>query len=554
MAIWWSGSIFKLFCPNTINITYDKLSNPNTPAWVILYMDFNPADIVFDANNFSFSNLFPAWWISPSLTTWFHGANSRLSAQRWGINNILPNQWNVGTISFYSKKVNQTNLSLYTSGRWFNDRLSDTDLYYNNWEDMLTSVSGATYYFVTWLCNPDIAWPIVTNFFPNITLNNRQVWYGPHTRWPIQNVSPKIFNNNWLSFRVNDGDSYTKNQPWYITWTYDNLNYNDYFANTAGSGVYRPLNVADRASGINPASLRFQFSHMPGITFNQNNVFSIDGLWYTWDRRHRDYAIQIASNQIDDFGIENPIYFSGYRQEFSTKDRHFVYNFNPAIAPWLTNLDPYNWQTEILPYSDIRLRVRDDRAWVDSWYLVVTVLDGTEIVKVFSGDDLHLEAISWDADYNDYNIHIYSGTNRSFPIDTGLNIANTITIKVDARDLKNNTTIAPYDRYQFDTRYSCRSYPWCMDPLIVYIYDNTGNMNSYPYLPWDMLVYSNDAVNVDTWTQTLNCGSSSWSLNIWTYIHGDGLINPNADYRNDKLYIIGADVTISWNTLILQAE
>jgi len=542
-----------IFCPYTRTIIFNKESDPNIPAGTILYMDFVPSDIVFWASDFTFSNLFSAGGITPSLVDGLAGPSSRLAAQRWWIDNELPDQGVVWIIDFSSKRITGTSLSFYTSGQGFTDQLSDTDLYYNNGEDILTSVSWINYTFITWLCNPDQAEPTVVPFVPDITFNTRQVWYGLQTLGPVQTVTAKIYATAGLTFRVNDWDSYSKTQPGYVTWNYPNLDLSDYRANTAWVNIFdQGNNIADRASGIDPDSLRFEFSHI-GTIFTSWNVTEFTGIDYTWDRRLRDYFVWIASNQITDYGIEVAITFSGVVKDFSNKWYNFAYVFNPPIAPWLTNLDPYNGQAQILPNSDILLRIRDDWAGVDSWNIIVTVKSGTTTLGIFTGDDLHLETVIGDADKPDYNIRIYSWTDWNgrpliFPIPTTLNVSNTITVEVSVQDVKWNTTISPYNSYSFDTRYSCESYPGCMiDSFTLYLHQS-GSRIAYPFSYGELWVYSLDQVVVDTWTQILDCGTSTGAISFGIDLQGNWLSNPQ-EYLWEQLYIAGGNVSIHGDTI-----
>lgn len=244
--------------------------------------------------------------------------------------------------------------------------------------------------------------------------------------------------------------------------------------------------MADRASGIDPSTLSFTFSNTP-TTFTQSNVSAMDPInGFTWDRRYRDYQITVAATQLTPFGIEEPITMAGTVREFSTKVNNFSYSFNPAIAPWLTNLDPYHNQEQILPISDVRLRVRDDWAGVDPDSIVVTISHSGTTLGIFSGSDLHLEGVAGDALTDDFNIHIYSGTERNgkkleFPIPNALNVANYIDVIVDVEDANGNSPVNPHDRYGFYTRYSCPSYPGCGDPLTVSMFQS-GVWNNELYI------------------------------------------------------------------------
>lgn len=559
ISIQWGDKTVQMFCPQIANIIFDKETNPNTPAWAILAMDFDPSEVSFAANNFSFSNLFQGWWIAPSLVNGLAWANSRLFAQRWWLNNTLPDNWLVWTFSFASKKTLSTNFNFYYSGQGFTDVISDTDLYYNNGEDMLLYASGSHLDFLTGLCDPDVIWPLIYNFSPDITAHTRTVGNWPYSRTPAHQVTEKIYNRDGLSFIVRDGDSYNKNQPWYISWTYPNLDINDFWANTAGSGVYSPLNVADRASWIDPDSLQFKLSNTATV-FNQYNVASLAAInGYTRDRRNRDYSVILSSGQINDYGIEEEIIFSWFAKEHSNKFINASYTFNSPVDPWLTNLNPHNGQEQILPRSDIKLRVRDDRSGIDPSTLVVTVMHGATILWIFSWTQLHLEAVSWAADSDDFNIFIYSWTERNntkltYPIPTILNTANTITVVVDVADYKSNSPSTPHDRYSFDTRYSCLSYTGCQDPLTVFmfqdgVWEKERYLNTSLFVTWAVWTGTPPVPYVNSWTQMLYCGDNapnilSWIMIEWTYID-----NPQL-YTWNKLYFQGAQVLVSGNTII----
>lgn len=542
-----------MYCPYTKNISFDKEMSQETPAGVIMYLDFDPSKLIFDETNFQFSNLFPAGWIAPILVNWIVGSGSRLSAQRGWINNILPDNWSVGTISFGSKNITWTNLSFHIDWFGFDDQISDTDLYYNNGEDMLSRISWAKYEFIAQPCSPDHLAPTVANFSPAINANTRLVGYGNRTLGPIQSIPEKTYSTDWLNFLVRDGESYTKNQPGYISGNYWSLDLTYYRANTNGPPTFSPINVADRAEWINQNSVRFRFSHMTGVLFDSGNVDTFSWVFLTWQRRTRDFFTNIDSSQIVDYGIEQSITFSGYAEDNTTKSYSFNYLFNQAVPPRLTDLYPNNSANEILPLADIRLRIRDDRAGVDSGTIIVNIFSGSNLIAAFSGTDLHLNPINWDALSQDYEIFIHSGTIRNgepfnFPIPTDLYQANTITIQIDTQDTENNQTISPYDRYSFETRYSCPSYPWCSDnPLMVY-FSSGGTRTGAQYLHQELLVISDGSTTVDTWTQTLDCGNSTGATQLGVYLNGDGFTNPQ-EYTRDKLYIEWANVIISWNII-----
>jgi hypothetical protein len=185
-------------------------------------------------------------------------------------------------------------------------------------------------------------------------------------------VPIKISSDNGFQFIVRDGDSTIKNQPGYVAGSYPNLDINNYRANLAGPEIYSPFDVADRASGIDPDSLLFSFSNTATLFGNHNALLTpIDGL--TRERRNRDYQVQVASNAITPFPIEEEITFSGYVSEFSSKNISFNKIFNAPVNPWLTDVEPYHLATMVLPRSDIKVRVRDDRAGINAESLVMTV-------------------------------------------------------------------------------------------------------------------------------------------------------------------------------------
>ncbi|NOZ44908.1 MAG: hypothetical protein GXP45_07360 [bacterium] len=119
--------------------------------------------------------------------------------------------------------------------------------------------------------------------------------------------------------------------------------------------------------------MRFQVSNTP-LIFHQYNVASLVAInGKTRDRRDRDFAINIASGQLNDYGIEEEIVFSGFAKEYSNRTTQVQYSFNPPVAPRLTNLDPHHGEIQVLPRSDLYLRVRDDWSGIDPNSLVVTI-------------------------------------------------------------------------------------------------------------------------------------------------------------------------------------
>jgi len=544
----------KMFCPQTLTIIYDTETYPETPQWAIIALDFNPNEINLQASDFNFSSLFQQGGVEPSLVAGVLGAWSRLFAQRGANTGWLPGNGDIWTLSFSSKRTDDTVFSFYVVWQGFTDGWWDTDLYYGAGEDMLVYASGATFSFTTGTCSPDAVNPQFDNFSPNI-FSNRTINYWNRSRTPLAQVPIKISEDAGFSFEVKDGDSLTKNQPWYVAGTYPNLDINNYRANLAGPEVYSPFNVADRASGIDPNSLKFSFSNTPTL-FTQNNIFlsPIHGL--TRERRDRDYQVQVASNEINEFPVEEEIIFSWYVEEFSSKNVQVTKSFNAPVNPWITNIEPFHQSEMALPLTDIKLRVRDDRSGIDSGSLVLTVLSGSATLAVFSGADLHLEAVNGDADSPDFWIHIYSGTNyagQSFklPIPLTKFVKNTITVQVDVSDQKWNSPNNPHDRREFYTRYSCGSYTWCQDPLSIYIRQDSGRVENV-YLDLDLYVtgaVGTDMPNLDLLWKSLDCGDEAPIIYTGISITWQFVDNPGI-FTGDKLYFEGADVVISGDVII----
>jgi len=554
MGIQGGNQEVKMFCPQTLTIIYNTEAYPETPQWAIIALDFNPNEVNLQASDFHFSSLFQQGGVEPSLVAGLLGAGSRLFAQRGANAGGLPGDGDIWTLSFSSKRTDDTVFSFYVVWQGFTDGGGDTDLYYWAGEDMLIYASGAVFSFNTWTCSPDVINPLFDNFSPNI-FANRTVNYWDRSRTPLAQVPIKISKDAGFSFEVKDGDSLTKNQPWYVAGTYPSLDINDYRANLAGPEVYSPFNVADRASWIDPNSLNFSFSNTPTL-FTQNNILlsPIHGL--TRERRNRDYQVKVANNLINDFPIEEEIIFSWYVEEFSSKNIQVTKSFNTPVNPWITDIEPFHQSEMALPLTDIKLRVRDDWSGIDSGSLILTVLSGSNTLAIFSGEDLHLEAVNGDANSPDFWIHIYSGINYAgqsfkFPIPLTKFVKNTITVQVNASDQKWNSPNNPYDRREFYTRYSCGSYTWCQDPLSIYVRQNSGRVENI-YL--DLELYVTGAVgtgmpNLDLLWKSLDCGDEAPIIYTGISITWQFVDNPGI-FTGDKLYFEGADIVISGGTVV----
>jgi len=547
----------KMFCEYSRNIVFDTDGFAEDPSWIVMYLDFATNKFQITWSDFQFSSLFPSAWFDPIIQTGLRIWKSTLIAQREWSNNSLPANWNIWNLKFRSMRTTGAELVFWVDWRWDTDNISDTDLIYGSaGSDMLVYVSWASYNFLTGLCNWDAIGPVINTFSPNITANTRQVYYWNHTIRTPQFVSAKISHLSGLSFYVKDGDSTNKTQAGYISWTYPNLDLNYYRANTAWPDIYRPLNVADRSSWIDPDSLNFSISNVVTI-FNKNNVNVFSGENKTRERRIRDYYIEIDPTQLQDYGIEWNISFHATGQEFSLKPLDFTQIFNPAIDPRLTDMDPFPGQTQVLPLSDIKLRVRDDWAGIDPDSLKLTVMHGANILAIFSGNDLNLSMTWWDADNPDFFIKIASGSKRSgnmllYPIPTTPYTSNTITIIVQVKDYKNNQPSNPYDRYDFETRYSCGSYPGCQDPLRVEMFQY-WEWNSEMFLYEDMYITWASPNIIDTGNNILYCWSWEVTMRIWTELEWPWITNPQI-YTGEKLYIEWARAVLSWNLLLLYPD
>jgi len=545
----WTETL-KMFCDYQRDIIFDVDWNSDNTFWFYLTVDFDPNKISLQANNFSVSNIFQHLF-NPGLYWWIYGSNSKLIVQ----DNTVDDQngelsWIIWKILFSSKKTLSAEFVINSSWYWINDINGDTDLLKQDSSDFVRVTEWANYNFITGLCDDDIIWPNIENFTPNILSNNRLVWYWFRTLGPIRNVSEKISSASWLSFWLRDGDNYTKNQPGYSTgvyWSLDFSNYQD--------------NIADRASGIDPITLSFSISKTPTI-FNASNLSTFSGSDWTRNRRIRDYFVKINWDKINNYWIEWNILFTSHIAEYSQKSKNLNILFNQIVSPWITDLYPNNLETQILPVSDIKLAVRDDRAGINPSTITVTVKSWSTILGIFSWSDLHLSWSTSDANTQDYYIHIYSWTNwLEYPISTVLNTATQIDITVFVEDNNwnnprdNNQTTNKYDRYKFYTRYSCQSYPGCSDALKLFIYTpwwrtDTKYYNTNLYITWSL-----DA-SLDTWTNILDCWTPLVVTKTWTKITWAWL-DRTYTYSWEKLYIHGwtvINIDTTWGKIMIQAN
>ena len=344
------------------------------------------------------------------------------------------------------------------------------------------STGWGIFTFITGTCQPDNWSPYTSTFTPNLAVNNSTT--------KIQAESGFMF---WLYDNINE---YTWSQPGYND---DSLSLTTtwYLANKAGKNIgiaTGTLSFTLQWSGINT----WRNSHTP-MVFTAGNITTLSWSTKTWDRFWRDYYIHITGSTIPSYGIEKPMIFSGYFQDRNGNSGNFVRYFNNPINPRLSENSPANWATNILPHTDIQVRVSDDRAGIESGSLYVSIFSwwcgGTQLGHTFSWTELNLSGASWSGNTPDYIITIYSG-NISLPT-PGVNIC----VIVSGQDNVWNQIIN--NSWNFWTRALCNTLEWCMDPLsLQFLWNGYTATFSAPilYITWANTPYPNIQGNtLDCW-------------------------------------------------------
>ncbi|MCX6823314.1 MAG: hypothetical protein NTX91_04995 [candidate division SR1 bacterium] len=383
----------------------------------------------------------------------------------------------IGTIGIISRGiVTGGYIGTYIPGSVVSDSIGN---------NLSLTTGGGIFTFITGTCQSDNGLPYTSTFTPNLAANSS---------------TTKVKAESGFSFWLYDNSNeYTGSQPGY---TDDSLSLTTtgYTANKAG----RNLGIATgtisftlRGSGTNVS-----WNSSTPMIFTAGNITTLSGSIKTWDRFWRDYYINITGNTMPSYGIEKPMLLSGYFEDRDGNSGSFIRYFNNPINPRLSENSPADGATNILPLSDIQVRVSDDWAGIDSGSLQVSIYSGgcagVQLGHIFSGAEINLSGIAGSADTPDYIITLHSGA-MILPT-PGVNIC----VIVSGQDNAMNQIIS--NSWNFWTRASCNTLEGCMEPLTInFLWNGNTSIFSLPIL------YVTGANSPYPYLQgnTLDCGPST---------------------------------------------
>lgn len=505
---------FKMLCPISIDVKLDH-------QWSESYgtrLDaiFNPLEIL--DTNISFSR---SWFYNTIVQSDILDSPARLITSAY--NNPISQRisWDnvsLWKINFETHSVNTTETRLWIYAHSFDpqDFSNDSSVMLNPTTDILSETWYGIYSFSPWTCIPDTEYPENTQSVLDI------------------NNSDRIRYLFWFDFFVRDWADYTKDQPGYKT---DNIILQDY---------YYGKNQADKSSWINPFSMTIEFIYedWSKIAFSWSSPWiNLAWTWKTRDRKRRDYWISVSPFGLVDFGIEKTMKFSGNISDYAGHKIGIFYTFNKPTPPRISYMSPNTWDENVLPKTDIVLKLSDNRAWINPDSIEVSIYSGWcsgDIMWIFSWNSIHKQAVSWYANTPDYMIRISSWSVydwKEFILPTD---ETKICVQVNVKDNEENTISSSNNSYSFTTRNQCSFYD-CENMFQIYRNTNaiTGQLYSLPklYISWWKNPYL-------IWN-TLYCGiAGDVTLLTWN------IQNPTY-FKEKKLQISGWFVSVSWEVLTI---
>lgn len=241
----------------------------------------------------------------------------------------------------------------------------------------------------------------------------------------------------------------------------------------------------------------------------------VNAVWNgrTWQDYSKNYNLTIDQAQLFDYWIEKAITMTTkINDRVWTHEVTRVITFNQPQAPWLLwNRIPNDGDIFVNLSVPIKLWIQDDRAWVDSWSIKVTLswINWTNYWPyIFSGISLNLSWATSIALSPDYYINI---TNHlDFPASW------TIRVIVEAKDFANNND--EISDYSFSTRPSCTELQCCEN---IYVQVGTGTPVLYNYADLYVNYASWLVPEFTAWSITwyLDCRESYYWISVYS---GDG--------------------------------
>lgn len=275
----------------------------------------------------------------------------------------------------------------------------------------------------------------------------------------------------------------------------------------------------------------------------QTKIFTWSSLWvsYTWSDTTRqwlskNYSINISPDQIPDYGIEKMIVITT-----NVSDRIWnIANTNTTIfnlPEWpklLWNPIPYNWDIFVNLSAPIQLSIQDNRAWVNSWSISITLswINWTQYWPyIFSGVDLNLSWLQSNA--NQPNYHININDHPDFPASWNIKVT------VYAQDMEGN--IDEISDYSFSTRPSCGELQCCDVTIITPTQQLRYNQYNI-YISWR---HYPTFYTWSDWSGYINCNTQDVWLKIynwdWSNTSSANILSPYYDW---------IDLILSWRNWI----
>jgi len=351
---------------------------------------------------------------------------------------------------------------------------------------------------------------------------------------PLQ--QPKQSSLSWISLSLNEAAwvNWTWNVPYIRTWW--------------GLWTWNPSWVISNQYWINLNSFNLI------INWNsQTKTFTWWSLWITitWNGKTREYYdknynITINPAQLFSYWIEKTITITT-----NIADRKWnaanqsVISFNSPIWPRLLwTPSPNNGAIFVNLAAAINLGIQDDRAWVDSWSIIIILswINWTNYWPyIFSWSNLNLSWIASTANQPNYSISI---NHSDFPASWNIRVS------VYAEDMENN--IDTISDYSFSTRPSCTELQCCEVTIITRSWEIFYNKDKlyiswynspifYTWVDWSWYI---DCKSQNVWLKIYDWDwASSWSASILSsYYDKENLI---LSWRN------WIKAVLSWDTIYL---
>lgn len=318
----------------------------------------------------------------------------------------------------------------------------------------------------------------------------------------VNDGSSKISYLSWLSFSLEDKwwVAWVENVPyvwsewWEWTWNAWWKISNQYWIDQ--SKILLELNWNRIVKTIDNTSLWFNIKNWK---------------WKTWQNHWLNADVFISSGGLFDFWIEKEITatFVFYDRAWNLGKKTITFN-SPRWPELISNsVSPKDADIYVNLNEPIKLWIKDDWAGVKSGTIKITVsgINWTSYWPyVFSGSDLNLSGVQWEANEPDYYINITN--HEKFPT------SGTIKVVVYAKDME--WTVDIIDDYSFSTRPDCTEIQ-CCDPILLdlWSWNTVYYANTWLIISgWDNPTFSVDSVN-NTWV--IDCNTENEWLSVYQW-------------------------------------